>query len=529
MLLPVDETIASLSNGTAIVSFCLLAAFAFLAMLSTTVWVGGIIWETWILPPDLPSLEPELQRGAGNAARRFRYVAACMLGLLFVADIGLALTELALSGSGWMTTTSSSDWVSRILVDSRLDSLWYMRQVIVVLALIVTLNSLQHTSPTGGMGRLLGRDRNSQILCLLGLVLLLTFALPGVSSTFSWAAIYSAATDYVFTIVVVLWLGGLLYVGYVLLPALGGMSSRQRARVLVHSLPTFGRVAITGGVCVLAVGYVNSTFQLVPWAEFLTTTYGRALAVMFELLIVLLAMVAYQSFVLRPRLVEALNAQDTAMTRDDRDYMSYLREPLHDASRATAGAAPADTGDKPGDGGSDAADETPAEGELVTRTRDLEERLRDWLRREALLGGALLLALVLVGIFAVSLLPNFTAATRGAGRSLGPYVSTETVQHYAVTMKISPDTFGTNTFTVTLKDDSGRPVSGARVMVAASSLDMDMGTQTVRLGQVGKGAPGSYTGQSELSMAGHWQAQVTIRVPDSRIPLTLDFQFSATY
>ena len=170
----------------------------------------------------------------------------------------------------------------------------------------------------------------------------------------------------------------------------------------------------------------------------------------------------------------------------------------------------------------------PEQPELSPRSRDLEERIRDWLRREALLGGALLLALVLLGIFAISLLPTLSVAS-SSSQSNRPYVGTETVRNYTVTMKISPDIFGTNTFTVTLRDANGRPVAGANILVETSSLDMDMGTQTVRLNGVGKEAPGSYSGQSELTMAGHWQAIVTLRIPGNELPLTLDFQFSASY
>jgi hypothetical protein len=96
-------------------------------------------------------------------------------------------------------------------------------------------------------------------------------------------------------------------------------------------------------------------------------------------------------------------------------------------------------------------------------------------------------------------------------------------------MKVSPDIFGANTFTITLKDASGRPVSGAHVLVDTDSLDMDMGIQTTHLQEIGAAEPGSYSGQTELTMAGHWKATVTLQVPGSRVPLTFDFQFSAAY
>jgi hypothetical protein len=164
--------------------------------------------------------------------------------------------------------------------------------------------------------------------------------------------------------------------------------------------------------------------------------------------------------------------------------------------------------------------------ELAPRARDLEERLRDWLRREALLAGALLLLLTLLGVFGISLLPSVSVGS--SSHATGPYVETQTIRSYRVTLEVSPDVFGNNTFTVSLKDAQGDPVTGAGVMIQTNSLDMDMGTQTLQLKEAGK-APGSYSGQSELTMAGHWQAAVTIRLPHDAAPLTTKFQFMAVY
>ncbi len=83
-----------------------------------------------------------------------------------------------------------------------------------------------------------------------------------------------------------------------------------------------------------------------------------------------------------------------------------------------------------------------------------------------------------------------------------------------MTLHVSPDVFGTNTFTVTLKDAEGKPVTGAGVLVLTNSLDMDMGTQTLHLKEVGSTAPGSYSGQTQLydgwSLAGNRSGTGTI-------------------
>jgi putative copper export protein len=527
--------------------------FTCLAVLSTTFWIGGVIWEIWILPPGGLDQDPDLAIAADTAGRRFCRLAPYALGIVLVANVGLALSQRALMVGG---------------SSGRFGLQWSVREILVILALVITLMAAgkDRVTPSdspressnapaatldqvggpipafgqevvrllAGLYRLphrlvagfLRQDRYQQMLAVLGLLLLIAFALPESGALLSWESGYTVATGLALWLCEAMWLGGLLYIGYILLPATTGMMPRQRARLMALGLPQFGAIAIIGGAVLVVSGYLNSTLQLIPWTELLTTTYGRTLAVMFELLLILAGMSAYHALLLRPRLTQELNAEDLSMIPNS------TREQQITPSQTLVGASPrlyAMPMERAGD--SLPPDQPPVQPEppvLSPRASALEERLRDWLRREALLAGALLLCIVLLGIFAVSLLPNLTSA--GVSRqSRGPYIGTETTRNYMVTMRVSPDIFGTNTFTVTLKDAAGRPVTGVHVLIETDSLDMDMGIQTVQLREIGAAAPGSYSGQSELTMAGHWKATVTLQVPGIRQPLTLDFQFSAAY
>jgi putative copper export protein len=529
------------------------AIFTCLAVLSMTFWIGGVIWEIWILPPSAPALDPDLAAAADAAGRRFRRLAPYALGIALVADAGLAVSQRALLVGG---------------SSGRFGLLWSAREILIIVALVITLlavgrarvtssdsssrssreSSNAPAAPSDQMGRpipdfggevvrllvglfrlpdrlvagFLRQDRYQQALCVLGLLLLITFVLPERGALLSWASGYSVATGLLFYLCEAVWLGGLLYIGYILLPATADMTPRQRARLLALGLPQFGAIAIIGGAVLVVTGLLNSTLQLIPWTELLTTIYGRTLAVMFELLLVLAGMSAYHAFFLRPRLAQELNAEDPPMIPNS------TREQLSTSKQTLVGAAPRLYATPMEWAGDSPPPDQPEPPMLSPRARALEERLRDWLRREALLAGALLLCVVLLGIFAVSLLPNLTSAGV-SGQSKGPYIGTEAARNYIVTMKVSPDIFGTNTFTVTLKDAAGRPVAGAYVLIETDSLDMDMGIQTIHLRELGAAAPGSYSGQSELTMAGHWKATVTLQVPGNRQSLTVDFQFSAAY
>src|SRR5258708_885042 len=108
--------------------------------------------------------------------------------------------------------------------------------------------------------------------------------------------------------------------------------------------------------------------------------------------------------------------------------------------------------------------------------------------------------------------PAPPAAATKTGQFSGPFLQTQSVQGYHVTLKGAPDTFGTNTFTVTIADAQGHPVQGAAVLAETTMLDMDMGTDVLQL-QADTSSAGTFSGQSELTMAGHWQGRFAILPP----------------
>jgi hypothetical protein len=132
----------------------------------------------------------------------------------------------------------------------------------------------------------------------------------------------------------------------------------------------------------------------------------------------------------------------------------------------------------------------------------------------------------LVPVFWLTACGSSTGTSPGGAKTA--YVGTQTAHSYAVTLRVSPATFGYNTFSVTLRDASGALVNDASVEIFTTMLDMDMGTQSARLSPA-KASPGVYTGGSQLPMAGHWQVEVKVTPPSSAQSIAVDFKFSATY
>jgi putative copper export protein len=556
-------------------------------------WVGGVIWETWILSPTGTS-DPDLTVAACAARQRFRRLAPWALGGLLVANVAIVLVSSVELAGGW-ARLSSLPLLRAILAigsGSQYGAFWIQLEGVTGIALVMALlearglpfavswrsDSPPEPEPAAEPARLVDWPRwlLRSLGCTPGALargwrrrtlwgratLALAAALP-IAFAFSGHAAaaprnelaYALSVDLLHLLGNAAWLGGLFYIAVVLIPALRALNARGRARVLALGLPAFSALALVSVTVLAATGGLNATIRLTSISQVLTTAYGRTLAVKIELFLLMVGISAYHAFFLRPRLAQSLTQAASPA--------SPPTEAVDAPSRAMAGAItwsgaggaragsstamPVERGDKARLGrGEDltrapAGHEAPRDPErddgatpgsperpISVQAQRLIERLEDWLQREAVVGVGILLCVALLGAFAGSLTPA-TATATGSGPGTGAFVQTEQAGGYAVTLKVTPDAFGTNTFTVTLHDAQQRPVDGASVLIATEMLDMDMGVQTAQLQPIGISAPGSYSGQSDLTMAGHWRVTVKVLPPNSSQFSLAVFTFSATY
>jgi putative copper export protein/methionine-rich copper-binding protein CopC len=570
----------------------------FLALLFMTMWVGGLIWETWILSP-VGEADADLAAAGRAAGERFRRLAPWALGGLLVADVAMVLGLAAELAGDW-SGLASPPLLRAVLFGSQFGAFWWLRELLAAAALAltvarargatvaapwraVTAAELPHApvrAPDAernwgtrlddfflGLWAALRRGwrRRSgwgRVELLLGAGLLVAFALSGhAAAVASGEKAYALSIDLLHLAGDAAWVGGLLYIALVLLGALRALPERQRARVLARGLPQFSGLAIVTVVVLAATGSLNTTIHLTSITQFLTTTYGRTLAVKIELFLVMAAISAYHAFRLRPRLARELEAGEPAgaaapaappaapapgrratpvpaavslVAGQSLSGQSVSGPPraggAGDSGAARGNRAPG--GDGNGRGQAQGADGAPAgagDGVLGASARALAQGLEDWLRREAALGVCILIAVALLAAFAGSLTPSLAASGGSSSASSGaPYVSApQTAGGLTATLRVSPDAFGTNTFTVTLRDARGQPVSGAGVIIADEMLDMDMGVQTAQLKPTTEA--GVYSGQADLTMAGHWQVTVQVLPPNSQQLQKFVFRFSASY
>ena len=587
----------ALTNGSLDGPTLLQTFMTWLALVGMTFWVGGLIWETWVLPAS-GQRDPDLAAAAEAAARRFARLAPYALGLVLLADVGIVLAESAELVGDWSGLLSPI-YLRAIVFGSQFGFFWWMRQLVALVALALMLlvarrrvatpvpahrqaSPLDAASDIGaipdwrrevalafrGIGalprRLVAgvrlRSGEERLLLLLGAALIVAFVLSGHAAAVPGAEFwYAFGVDLFHVTATTAWLGGLLYITFVLLPASRALGERRRARLLALGLPGFGALALLAALLLATTGSLNTAVHLTSITQFLTTTYGRTLAVKIEFFLVMAAISAYHAFFLRPRLAQTLPGATEKSGRSLRrqrdawtdlathgaqgtDWARSIAATLHDEDETVAtpaSAAPAQratptigaaraaaTMPAPQRNASPAAQPAITGAPLSTRAQRLVASIEGWILREALLGIGVLFCVALLGAFAGSLTAPPPAAS---GHSTGPFQQTKTAGAYSVALKVAPAVFGANTFTVTLTDAQGKPIPGATIQGQTADLDMDMGVQSFQLKAVGASQPGVYMGQSDLTMGGNWQISIKVTPPGGQRAFTVTYRLAVTY
>ncbi|MGE6550533.1 copper resistance CopC/CopD family protein [Bacillus mycoides] len=90
----------------------------------------------------------------------------------------------------------------------------------------------------------------------------------------------------------------------------------------------------------------------------------------------------------------------------------------------------------------------------------------------------------------------------------GPFTESKQLDNgYELTLHVSPNKVGKNTFHITLKDENGQPVTDMeQIVLTTQSLDMNMGKGSFKVSAV---SPGEYEAEGMyINMTGNWNIQV---------------------
>lgn len=100
--------------------------------------------------------------------------------------------------------------------------------------------------------------------------------------------------------------------------------------------------------------------------------------------------------------------------------------------------------------------------------------------------------------------------TSVSGTPTSSYLATASDRGYRIAFTATPGQFGSYDFSVTVQDPSGVPLQGAHIVITLTMPEMVMTALDVPLAPIDPPIPGSYQARGVLSMAGVWQATVSV-------------------
>ncbi len=377
--------------------------------------------------------------------------------------------------------------------------LWLVRIVLIGAALVFLWWT---TRSTGGKSMLIrnsasvrtrGDARHTVAWFMLAGLMLLTLALSEDITQLAQAHVSAVILDWLFLATQGIWLGGAVYLGFVLLPLLLATEPELHARSLVTLQQRYTPL-ILGSIAILLVsGLFLAETSLSSVQQLITDPFGRALLVKITLVAMLLLLSGYALLFLGPQ----------------------LRRQVMLLSVVNA--------------------EMPARRIRQSALERNERRLVVTMKSVAYFGAGVLLCAAFMSFFAPPIVfpaINYTSNASGSGTkpSITNNQITQTRQtgNLTVNLHITPARVQVdNTVSVTINDSSGNPITDAQVQININMVIMNMGTASATI----KGGHPTYIAvfskEETFSMPGLWNVALKIQRPN-QAPVHVSFQVTLT-
>jgi copper transport protein len=458
-----------------------------LVELGAVFWVGAQIWLIFVLLPvteDHRELSATNQRVQQRFERRFSLLA---LLVLLLANIGVLTGQaLNVTGGQWESAFAPS-FLAGLVTSGRFGTFWVMREVVIILALGLALYILLSRRCPRLIDEILPWAN-----LVLGLALFLAISMSSPAAAVNNnVLLYAVPIDWLHLLAAAFWIGGMMYISTTYLPVILRTPIAERTHSLLTVLSYYTPWALAGVALMAVTGPLSATFHLTSWDQFITTAYGRALTIKILLVGALLLTNAVHLGLLRPGL--------------KKEYKKYTY---------AVGRLPATATNTESDRATKLIVQQVKlrEGRLNKKTQCLTGILR-W---EPLLGVAVLICVGLMNVFAGTLSP-VAPTQQQAPTSTKPFnAAVKTSDNkFTLMLNVNPNRFGTNVFTVSVVDNStGKATTNVGVSLYTTMLDMDMGTDALKLLPDGKG---HFSARGDLSMGGHWEIRIQLRTSDNTL------------
>lgn len=498
---------AGLANTGSLDGPNLLGAVArWVALLALTFLLGLLFWA-YVVQPRQPYLDDAFR---ADFSIRMRHGIQVALGIILVA------TFVEVAAQAWLVDGSLQGITSLPLLRSILFESRFGRALI-ILALFAFY----------GLVALALRKRPLADK-LLQAVVAIVFGV-GLAVAFEYSGHGGAAPQWWGPIIDLLhllansvWLGGLFVLALVIVPQLLQRGHDERASYLAQSIPAFSVPALIAVGFLIITGPLNATVRLTSLQQLWTTPYGIVLDLKSLLFLIMMSISYRHAFRLRPALASELGIvsvgaspttwySELPIIRNLAHIMPMSQRPDSLAVSTPSGGVVA----LPRSAGSN-------------RSNGKADQILWLMRVEAIVGMGVLLCAALLAPLAGTLAPALASASASFGAAGGAQTLTQKADNVTVTLMVNPGKFGTNTFTVVVKNPDGTLASNGTVFLETEMVEMDMGTNEIDLKPTT--APGAYSGQGEIAMAGHWRITVVIRTKEDPGHLhRTTFTISASY
>ncbi len=267
-----------------------------LVELGAVFWVGAQFWANFVLSLSAEQHVEERPINERVQQRFERRFSLPTLLILFLANIGVLVGQaLNLTGGDWVGAFSPH-LLAGLATGGRFGTFWLIRELVIVIAIILSLSMLWRKQGPPLVKRLLPLTN-----LFLGLVLFIAITMSGhAAAASSNVLVYSIVIDWLHLVAAALWVGGMMYIATIYLPVLGKYSLVERTRSLLTVISYFSPLAVAGVLLMAITGPFSATFRLSSWDQFLTTAYGRTLIVKILLVGGLLLTSAIHVGLLRP-------------------------------------------------------------------------------------------------------------------------------------------------------------------------------------------------------------------------------------
>jgi len=430
--------------------------FRWLNLLMLSGLIGGIAMLQLVLGPAWSQ--------AKNSAipfSVFQFVSNRLLNLAFLCGVSAIIIGVGLLL--WQTITlseSTADQVSfasvigQILFQTRWGTIWMTRQALLICVCTSVYFIDQRQKDVVNETLLNWSQKDGLLLITFFLALITVQALSSHAAGLVTENIaLTIVSDGLHLLGAVLWMGGLLSVGIVLLPLI--RTQREEIGYLVQlGWRPFSKVAGFSIGLLIATGLYNTGLQVASIDALLSTLYGKAVLVKLTLLLGIGYFGLFNTSLLHPVLLNPM--RKLFGTRNGWSPLEINRLPRH----------------------------------ILTK------------------GVLSLFVLLVTGLITAA--PSPRSSTYSVDPEDIPSALSQNVDDLVVTLNTKPNRPGQNVFTVFAASTRKPPPQEiARVILRFIYLDQDIGRQSVTLDEV---EPGRFLlGGNYLRLAGNWQIDVVVR------------------